>query len=214
MNIKLRDPVSAISHYIGALLSLAAIIMVVFSQKFNLSLYNISLISGLIFTISMFMLYCSSGIYHSLTISKEKLLFFRKLDHAMIYVLIAGSYTPFCLAIKNQSFGIKLALLIWGLAMAGIVLKLCFFNIPRFIGTTFYIALGWMIVFFLKDIIEILPVPGLVLLALGGVSYTIGGIFYIVKKPNLKFLNFHDIFHFLVLIGTTLQFMTVYFYIL
>lgn len=214
MNIKLRDPVSAISHYIGALLSLVAIFMVIFNQKFNLSLYNLNLISGLIFTSSMFMLYCSSGIYHSLTIPKDKLIFFRKLDHAMIYVLIAGSYTPFCLAIKNQSFGFKLFFLIWGLAMTGIVIKLCFFNIPRFIGTVFYIVLGWMIVFFFKDIIEILPLPGLILLALGGVSYTIGGIFYIVKKPNFKYLNFHDVFHFLVLIGTALQFCTVYLYIL
>lgn len=214
MNIKLRDPVSAISHYIGAGLSLIAIVMVVMNQKLNLSLYNISLISGLIFTTSMFMLYFSSGVYHSLTLPKDKLLFFRKLDHAMIYVLIAGSYTPFCLAIKNQNFGFKLFFLIWGLAMTGIVLKLCFFNVPRFIGTIFYIVLGWMIVFFFKDIIEILPTPGLILLALGGVSYTIGGIFYIIKKPNFKFLNFHDVFHFLVLIGTALQFLTVYIYIL
>lgn len=214
MNIKLRDPVSAISHYIGAGLSLIAIVMVVMNQKLNLSLYNVSLISGLIFTTSMFMLYFSSGIYHSLTLPKDKLLFFRKLDHAMIYVLIAGSYTPFCLAIKNQSFGFKLFFLIWGLAMTGIVLKLCFFNVPRFVGTIFYIVLGWMIVFFFKDIIEILPTPGLILLALGGVSYTIGGIFYIIKKPNFRFLNFHDVFHFLVLIGTALQFLTVYLYVL
>lgn len=214
MNIKLRDPVSAISHYIGAGLSLIAIVMVVMNQKLNLSFYNISLISGLIFTTSMFMLYFSSGIYHSLTLPKDKLIFFRKLDHAMIYVLIAGSYTPFCLAIKNQSFGFKLFFLIWGLAMTGIILKLCFFNVPRFIGTVFYIVLGWMIVFFFKDIVEILPTPGLILLALGGVSYTIGGIFYIIKKPNFKFLNFHDVFHFLVLIGTALQFLTVYLYVL
>lgn len=214
MNIKLRDPVSAISHYIGAGLSLIAIVMVVMNQKLNLSLYNVSLISGLIFTTSMFMLYFSSGIYHSLTLPKDKLLFFRKLDHAMIYVLIAGSYTPFCLAIKNQNFGFKLFFLIWGLAMTGIVLKLCFFNVPRFVGTIFYIVLGWMIVFFFKDIIEILPTPGLILLALGGVSYTIGGIFYIIKKPNFRFLNFHDVFHFLVLIGTALQFLTVYLYVL
>lgn len=214
MNIKLRDPVSAISHYIGAGLSLIAIVMVVINQKLNLSLYNISLISGLIFTVSMFMLYFSSGIYHSLRLPKDKLIFFRKLDHAMIYVLIAGSYTPFCLAIKNQNFGFKLFFLIWGLAMTGIVLKLCFFNVPRFVGTIFYIVLGWMIVFFFKDIIEILPPPGLILLALGGVSYTVGGIFYIIKKPNFKFLNFHDVFHFLVLIGTALQFLTVYLYVL
>ncbi|MGB5823459.1 MAG: hemolysin III family protein, partial [Proteocatella sp.] len=104
--------------------------------------------------------------------------------------------------------------LIWSLAIVGIIIKLCFFNAPRLIGTAFYIILGWMVVFFLKDIIEVLPPEGLFLLAAGGISYTIGGILYIIKKPNLKYINFHDIFHIFVLIGTGLQFFAVYFFIL
>lgn len=214
MNIKLRDPVSAVSHYLGAVLSIVAMILVIVNQNYFLSIHNINLVTALIFTVSMFMLYSASGIYHSLNVPKDKLVFFRKLDHSMIYVLIAGSYTPFCLAIKNQNFGFKLVFLIWSLAIVGIIVKLCFFNAPRLIGTAFYIVLGWMVVFFLKDIIEVLPPEGLFLLAAGGISYTIGGILYIIKKPNLKYINFHDIFHIFVLIGTGLQFFAVYFFIL
>ncbi|WP_028829484.1 PAQR family membrane homeostasis protein TrhA [Proteocatella sphenisci] len=213
-NIKFRDPVSAISHYIGAALSIVAMTMVVFNQKENLSIDNINLISALIFTASMFMLYSASGIYHTLMLPKEKLVFFRKLDHSMIYVLIAGSYTPLCLAIKDINHGYKLLILIWSLAIAGIIIKLCFFNAPRVIGTAFYIILGWMIVFFIKDVVDVLALNGMILLGLGGISYTIGGLVYIVKKPNCKNLNFHDLFHFFVLAGTALQFITVYIYIL
>jgi len=213
-NIKFRDPVSAISHYVGAALSIIAMIMVVFNQKENLSIYNINLIAALVFTASMFMLYFTSGLYHTLMLPKEKLVFFRKLDHSMIYILIAGSYTPLCLAIKNIDHGYKILILIWSLAIAGIIIKLCFFNAPRAIGTAFYIILGWMIVFFIKDVVGALELNGIILLTLGGLSYTLGGLIYIVKKPNYKYLNFHDLFHFLVLAGTALQFIMVYLYIL
>ena len=213
-NIRFRDPVSAISHYAGALLSIVAMSMVIYSQRNDISLYNISLMSSLVFTASMFMLYLASGIYHTLLLPKEKLVFFRKLDHSMIYVLIAGSYTPFCLAINNIDYGYRILILIWSLAVAGIILKLCFFNAPRAIGTAFYIILGWMIVFFAKDVIEVLNPGGMFLLALGGISYTLGGVIFIIKKPNLKYMNFHDLFHFFVLIGTALQFFAVYLYVL
>ena len=121
-NIRFRDPVSAISHYAGALLSIVAMSMVIYSQRNDISLYNISLMSSLVFTASMFMLYLASGIYHTLLLPKEKLVFFRKLDHSMIYVLIAGSYTPFCLAINNIDYGYRILILIWSLAVAGIII--------------------------------------------------------------------------------------------
>lgn len=212
--LNLRDPMSALSHYFGALLSAMAFILVISVYKNNPEISILNFASTLIFTISLFLLYMSSGLYHSFQLPKEKLIYWRKLDHSMIYVLIAGSYTPFCLAIANQKAGITLFIIIWVMAIAGITLKLFFFHIPRVIGTSFYILMGWMIVFFIKDLLTLLPTPGLILLLAGGISYTIGGLFYMIKKPNFKFLDFHDIFHIFVLIGSFLQFSCVYYYIL
>ncbi len=214
MEIKLRDTVSAISHYIGAGLSVVAIIVVSLSKVFGFDVKTVNLVSTLIFASSMFLLYMASGLYHSAKLPKEKLMIFRKIDHSMIYVLIAGSYTPFLLAIPNRRMGIILLIVIWSLAVIGVVLKICFFNLPRAVGTGMYLALGWLVIFFAKDIAKILPTWGLLLLVLGGISYSIGGVIYILKKPTFKNVNFHDIFHFFVLGGTAAQFFSVYFGIL
>lgn len=212
--LKLRDPISALTHYLGALLSVFAIIFIIYTYYTNTGISKINMASSVIFAISMLLLYLSSGLYHSFNLPKDKLIYLRKLDHSMIYVLIAGSYTPFCLAIADQKSGITLFLIIWAMAITGIILKMFFFHIPRAIGTSFYIIMGWMIVFFIKDIIILLPSQGLFLLTAGGISYTIGGIFYMIKKPNLKYLDFHDVFHIFVLIGSGLHFLCIYQYIL
>lgn len=214
MELKLRDPVSAISHYIGAFLSVVAIVVVSLSKVFGFDVKTVNLVSTLIFSGSMFLLYMASGLYHSVNVSKEKLMIFRKIDHSMIYVLIAGSYTPFLLAMPNRRLGVVLLTIIWSLALIGVVLKIFFFNLPRAIGTGMYLLLGWLVIFFAKEIARILPSWALALLVIGGVSYSIGGIIYILKKPSFRSVNFHDIFHFFVLGGTAAQFCSVYFGIL
>ena len=150
---KLRDPLSAVSHYIGAILSIIAIVVVSLSKVFGFDVQTSSLVSTLIFAVSMFLLYMASGLYHSFNLPKDKLMIWRKLDHSMIYVLIAGSYTPFLLAMENKKLGWSLLALIWGLAVVGVCLKVFYFNLPRVISTLLYIGLGWMIVFFIKDIL-------------------------------------------------------------
>lgn len=214
MDIRLRDPISAISHYVGAALSVIAIIVVSLSRVFGFEVSTLNLVSTLIFAISMFLLYIASGIYHSVNLPTDKLTKFRKMDHSMIYVLIAGSYTPFLLAMSNKKEGILLFILIWTLALIGVLLKIFYFNLPRAVGTLMYIGLGWMVIFFIGELSNILPPWGLALLVTGGLSYTIGGIIYIIKKPSFKHVNFHDIFHFFILVGTATQFFAVYFGIL
>lgn len=211
---KLRDPLSAVSHYIGAILSIIAIVVVSLSKVFGFDVQTSSLVSTLIFAVSMFLLYMASGLYHSFNLPKDKLMIWRKLDHSMIYVLIAGSYTPFLLAMENKKLGWSLLALIWGLAVVGVCLKVFYFNLPRVISTLLYIGLGWMIVFFIKDIQVMLTPLTLVLLVLGGISYSVGGVIYMLKKPSFKKVNFHDIFHFFILGGTLAQFCSVYFGIL
>ncbi len=214
MSVKLRDPMSAISHYIGAGLSLLAIVIVSLTGVFGFSFKTVDLVSTLIFTATMLLLYLASGIYHSVNVSDEKLIIFRKIDHSMIYLLIAGSYTPFLLALVNKKFSIGLMILVWGLAIAGIVLKVFFFRLPRTVSTIMYIALGWLVIFFIRDIAQILPFRYILLLALGGLSYSIGGVIYILKKPSFSKCGFHDIFHLFVLTGSLCQFFAVYFGIL
>ncbi|MDO4710688.1 MAG: hemolysin III family protein [Peptostreptococcaceae bacterium] len=214
MVARLRDPLSAISHYIGAGLSVVAIVVVSLSRVFGFEVSILNMVSTLVFTSSMFLLYMASGLYHSVNFTGKKLMIFRKIDHAMIYVLIAGSYTPFLLAMNDRRLGIILLIVIWSLALVGVLLKIFFFNMPRAVGTGMYIALGWLVVFFAKDIAKILPLWALILLAAGGISYSIGGIIYMLKKPSFKKVNFHDIFHFFVLGGTAAQFFSVYFGIL
>ena len=211
---KLRDPLSAVSHYIGAILSIIAIVVVSLSKVFGFDVQTSSLVSTLIFAVSMFLLYMASGLYHSFNLPKDKLMIWRKLDHSMIYVLIAGSYTPFLLAMENKKLGWSLLALIWGLAVVGVCLKVFYFNLPRVISTLLYIGLGWMIIFFIKDIQVMLTPLTLVLLVLGGISYSVGGVIYMLKKPSFKKVNFHDIFHFFILGGTLAQFCSVYFGIL
>ena len=211
---KLRDPVSAISHYVGACLSVVAIVVVSLSRAFGFQVSKVNLVSTLIFTVSMFLLYMASGLYHSFKIPKEKLMILRKLDHSMIYVLIAGSYTPFLLAMPNKKLGLILLVVIWSLTLLGVLLKVFYFNLPRLVSTLMYIGLGWIIVFFIKDLNKILSPLYVFLLTAGGVSYSIGGIIYILKKPSFKHVNFHDIFHFFILGGTAAQFFSVYFGIL
>ena len=211
---KLRDPVSAVSHYIGAALSALAIVVVSLSRVFGFNVKTVDLVSTLIFTVSMFLLYLASGLYHSFKMPKQKLLILRKLDHSMIYILIAGSYTPFLLAMSNKKLGITLLVVMWTLALGGVLLKIFYFNLPRVVSTLLYIGLGWMVVFFIKDLKDILPPFALALLIIGGISYSIGGIKYILKKPSFKHVDFHDIFHFFILGGTAAQFFAVYFGIL
>lgn len=214
MFLKLRDPISAVSHYIGAALSVVAIVVVSLSKAFGFNVSTVNLVSTLIFTVSMFLLYLASGLYHSFNMPQQKLLILRKLDHSMIYVLIAGSYTPFFLAMNNKKLGITLLIIMWTLALIGVLLKIFYFNLPRVISTLLYIGLGWLVVFFIKDLTYILSPTALTLLIIGGISYSIGGIIYIIKKPSFKHVDFHDIFHFFVLGGTMAQFFSVYFGIL
>ena len=211
---KLRDPISAISHYIGAGLSVLAITLVSLSKVFGFDVKTVNLVSTLVFASSMFLLYMASGLYHSVNGSEKKIMIFRKIDHSMIYFLIAGSYTPFLLAMSNQKKGIILLIVIWSLAIIGVLMKIFLFNLPRAVGTIMYIALGWLVIFFVSEIAKNLPWWALLLLVVGGLSYSVGGVIYILKKPSFSKVNFHDIFHFFILGGTLAQFCSVYFGIL
>ncbi|MEG2650165.1 MAG: hemolysin III family protein, partial [Eubacterium sp.] len=144
-----------------------------------------------------------------------ELLRLKKLDHAMIFLLIAGSYTPFCLLCLTGPMRIGMMAAIWGVAIIGILMMVFWIGMPRWLNTTLYIALGWFALFALKPLYEALPTGGFVLLILGGVLYTIGGVMYGLKKPNFsQRWGFHEIFHIFVLLGSACHFAAVFRYLL
>lgn len=216
MNIfKLREPISSITHLIGGGLSILALVLLIVKQVLAPSInYNL-FVSTIIFGASMILLYFTSGIYHAISAKKEKLvLYMRKLDHSMIYVLIAGSYSPFCLYVLPKKTGIPVFVILWLIAIVGILMKILWINMPRILSSALYIGMGWVAIFVIKDLYINLVGPAFFLLVLGGLLYTIGGVIYAIKRPNIKNWNFHDIFHIFIMLGSLAHFLLVFLFLI
>nr|WP_280997866.1 hemolysin III family protein [Marinitoga aeolica] len=198
---------NSITHGIGALLSLAAlIILIVFSALKGTPLQTFSVT---VYGISLFLLYLASTLYHSIQHKKAKQIL-EIIDHSSIYLLIAGTYTPFTLVTLNGKIGWTIFITVWTLAFIGIALKPFFVKKFRILSTLLYIAMGWMIVFAIKPLVSTLPFGGIAWLVTGGLLYTIGAIFYVWRKLPYG----HMIWHLFVLGGSISHFIAVFFYVL
>jgi len=211
----IREPFNALSHLAGAVLSVVALIAMIFKASMQDSPI-LHIVAVIIFGVSMILLYSASATYHMVLAKDKVIAFLRKLDHSMIFLLIAGSYAPFCLIALNGTSGFVLFSVVAGIAVAGILFKMVWFNCPRWLSTGLYIGMGWIIVFLASPLSKVLSSPGLWLLIIGGMMYTIGGIIYGAKPKFLqsKYLGFHEIFHIFILLGTFSHFLCVYFYVL
>lgn len=212
---KLREPINSITHLAGALFSLIALIaMLIKAISTNAS--SVGILSVTIFGISLILLYITSGTYHGIISSDKVISIFKKLDHSMIFVLIAGSYAPFCLLTIGGKFGVTMFIIMITLAVLGIIFKLCWFTCPCWVDSTMYIGLGWAALFMIKPLASILPSISLFLLVLGGILYTIGGVIYASKSKKLTIGNwgFHEIFHIFILLGSLSHFICVYTYVI
>ena len=213
--LKLREPISSITHLIGGCLSILALVLLILKQVLGPSINYSLFVSTIIFESSMILLYFTSGIYHAISAKKEKfVLYMRKLDHSMIYVLIAGSYSPFCLYVLPKRTGIPVFVILWVIALVGILMKILWINMPRILSSALYIGMGWVAIFVIKDLYINLVGPAFFLLVLGGVLYTIGGIIYAIKKPNIRNWNFHDIFHIFIMLGSLAHFLLVFLFLI
>ena len=211
----LRDPISSLTHLIAGCLSIVALILLVAKQLVLGNVNSMLFISSIIFGISLILLYFTSGIYHAISATKEKTVrMMKKLDHSMIYILIAGSYSPFCLYVLPKKIGVPVFAVLWTIAAAGIALKVLWINMPRVLSTALYIGMGWVALFVIKDLYVNLVPQAFFLLVLGGVLYTIGGVIYAIKKPNFKNWNFHDIFHIFTMLGSLAHFLLVFMYLI
>ncbi|ANU09009.1 hemolysin III family channel protein [Planococcus antarcticus DSM 14505] len=215
MSTYIREPFNALSHLAGAVLSLAALLAMVIKVAYaNESALHVAAVT--IFGISLILLYTASTIYHSALSQPYIIAFLRKLDHSMIFTLIAGSYAPFCLIALGGTLGWTLFSLVAILGLSGIFFKMIWFHAPRWLSTALYIAMGWIIIFAVVPLADSMSLTGLLLLIAGGVSYTVGGIIYGLKPDFLssKYLGFHEIFHLFILFGSLCHFLSVYFYVL
>lgn len=211
--MKARDPISSFSHMIGAVVFAFATVLLIAKTLFVDAWSPKILIGVIVFGASLVALYSASAIYHYSNGSQRKILVLRKLDHSMIYVLIAGSYTPILLKYMPQKEGLIFVSVMWLCAAVGVVIKLCWFNAPRWLQTVLYIAMGWAVLFDIS-IFKQMSGVALFLLAAGGISYTIGGIIYIVKKPNISAqFGFHELFHIFILMGSVFHYLMILFYV-
>jgi hemolysin III len=211
MNNYLREPINGFTHLAGAILSFIGLLALVIKTTLN-NPSTIALTAVIIFGLSMILLYAASATYHLVVSSDKVISFLRRLDHAMIFVLIAGSYTPFCLIALNGPTGWVLFGIIFASAVAGVCFKLIWFNCPRWISTLIYVAMGWISIFLMAPLNKALSSQGLTLLVVGGIFYTIGALIYATKPKFLKskYLGFHEIFHIFIMLGTLTHFFCVF----
>ena len=194
-----REPMSSYTHFLGVLLSLIGLPLSVLLYFVKGSGDPLHLLAALIFCCSTLALYTTSCVYHFSQGTPAHINHLRKLDHAMIYVLIAGSYTPMLMSFYPKKEALVFSLILWIVAAVGIGV---------------YLLMGWSILFDLGPLTRI-PTGAIVLLAAGGVSYTIGGVIYGLKKPDLfRAFGFHELFHCFVLLGSLLHYLVVAIYIL
>lgn len=209
---KIKDPGSAITHFIGMLMALFAAtpLLIKASRKPDL----VHLISLSIFIISMILLYTASTLYHTFNLSEKINRRLKKLDHMMIFVLIAGTYTPICLIVLSGAVGTVMLILIWSIALLGIILKAFWVYCPKWVSSVIYIIMGWTCVLSFTQLISALPTKAFIWLLAGGIIYTIGGVIYALKLPIFngkhKYFGSHEIFHLFCMLGSFCHFMLMY----
>lgn len=215
MQITIREPGSAITHFIGMMMAIIAATPLMVKAATDAD--HIVFIAMAVFIGSMVALYGASALYHSVTVKDSILKIFRKLDHMMIFVLIAGSYTPVCLVILGDRRGYTLLAAVWGIAIVGMLIKMCWITCPKWFSSILYIAMGWACLAVFGTLWNTLSTSAFLWLLAGGIFYTVGGVIYALKLPifNAKHKNFgsHEIFHLFVMGGSVCHFIFMYLYV-
>ena len=197
---------NSVLHGIGAILSIVFLVLLIVKSVTIGTAWHI--VSYTIFGATLLILYTMSTIYHSLPKGTAKNVF-ERFDHISIYLLIAGTYTPFCFTILRGSLGWTIFGIQWGIALLGIIFKSIWIKKYNTFSTFLYVVMGWVIVFAIKQIILSIPLYGLWFLVAGGVSYTVGTVFYLFRL----FKYHHAVWHIFVLLGSIFHFLTIYLYL-
>ncbi len=212
----IKDPGSAITHFIGMLMAIfAAVPLLIKAASEPGRIYIISLA---IYAVSLILLYAASTTYHTFDISEKVNTVLKKIDHMMISVLIAGSYTPVCLIVLKGRTGLILLSIVWSIAIAGILIKAFWVYCPKWVSSVLYIGMGWTCVLAFTQILNNMSPAAFGWLLAGGLIYTAGGVIYALKLPifNNRHKNFgsHEIFHLFVMGGSACHFVVMYAFLL
>jgi hemolysin III len=207
-----RELISAFSHIIFCIV---AIFLTVIAIKKGIMLQSTKhIISYTVYGICMILLYLTSGAYHLSQKGSSLKFKLKKLDHIMIFFMIAGTYTPFSLLILNGFWRWSILIIVWILALLGLFFKLYYIHASRSLYTTIYLLMGWIIIFAIYPLYKNLSIYGLIWLVIGGLFYTVGAMIYAIKKPDPipNIFGFHEIWHIFVILGTTSHYIAIYFY--
>ncbi|SEP93400.1 hemolysin III [Virgibacillus subterraneus] len=215
MGIYIREPINGLTHLFGAILSFVGLLALVIKAAATTD-SMLAIMAVIIFGVSMILLYAASATYHMVVAKDHVIAFLRRIDHSMIFVLIAGTYTPLCLISLQGVTGWVLFAVISSIAIAGVTFKLVWFHSPRWLSTALYIVMGWIVVFYSPALAPIIGMNGMTLLILGGLFYTVEAFIYWLKPKFLSFkhMGFHEIFHIFILFGSLFHFFCIYRYVL
>ncbi len=212
MTVKIKDPGSALTHFIAMLLAVFASAPLIIKAAQTPG-YTHVLALG-IFITSMILLYAASTIYHTLDISPKVNQILRKVDHMMIFILIAGTYTPVCMLVLGDRTGWMMLGLVWGIALVGMIINALWITCPKWFSSIIYIAMGWVCVLAFGKIINALPPSAFLWLLAGGIIYTAGGVIYALKLPIFnsrhKYFGSHELFHVFVMAGSFCHYVMLY----
>jgi hemolysin III len=207
---RLREPVNGLTHLVGALLAFVGLIVLLASAgRVN------QIVAFGIFGLSLIALYAASALYHLLPLSPRGTARLRRLDHMMIFVLIAGTYTPFCLLALEGGWRVGLLGLIWGLALCGVLLKLFWMGAPRWLSVALYLGMGWIALVAAPALVRVMPAGGMAWVLAGALVYSAGALIYGLKRPNPVpgVFGFHELWHLFVMAGSACHFWAVLGYI-
>lgn len=211
-----KDPGSAITHFIGMLMAIFAAIPLLLKAAREQN--PVSLGSILVYAASLILLYAASTTYHTFNRSPKVNTILKKIDHMMISVLIAGSYTPICLLVLGGRTGVMLLAVVWSIALAGILIKAFWVYCPKWVSSVLYIGMGWTCVLAFTQILNHLSRAGFFWLLIGGIIYTAGGVIYALKLPVFngkhRYFGSHEIFHLFVMGGSICHFIVMYSFVL
>lgn len=212
----IKDPGSAITHFIGMLMAIFAAVPLLIKAAHEPS--RIYVISIAIYAISLILLYAASTTYHTFNKSEKINTILNKIDHMMISVLIAGSYTPICLLVLKGKTGIILLSIVWGIAIVGILIKAFWVYCPKWVSSVLYIGMGWTCVLAFTQLLNSMSPAAFGWLLAGGIIYTVGGVIYALKLPLFnsrhKYFGSHEIFHLFVMGGSACHFIVMYAFVL
>lgn len=213
---RIKEPGSAITHFIGMVMAVIASVPLLIKAAHQPD--SIYIIAMSVYAASLILLYAASTTYHTFDISERVNKLLKKIDHMMISVLIAGSYTPVCLIALKGRPGIILLSIVWGIAIAGILIKAFWIFCPKWVSSVLYIGMGWTCVLAFTQILNSMSPAAFGWLLAGGIIYTIGGVIYALKLPIFngkhKYFGSHEIFHLFVMAGSACHFVVMYAFVL